>query len=462
MARGSILFFAGILISIAVIQAQDTLFPPQNLRYTFDCFDGTFEWDEPPTCDYTLLGYIYYSDTITEPEFVGLNTFKNFEVCRVIDTVHSGVSAIYQVKENIEQSVVVWKDTTVNFCNPPLNPEGTMIFPASRYTVISWDPPMCFSPYDPIVWVDDTIFVGEGDFSGTAFGITGNQEYSCAHLFPQESLTNYDSCRITEISFVPADVSANYEVCAWSGESYNTVLLHSQPVEEPAIGQWNTVILNDTVYFDITQDLWIGYHITSSVGLPAGLDSGPVVEGGDMIKESTFWYSFTTYNPSYDKNLSIKARIENDAERSVAFNLYGKEEPWDNEFEKINDDLIWDTDYYDGDKYLEYIYVTAVYPDCEVNSDTVATDYISGLYAQSFIEAQCTVYPQPATDEISVISELLITSLTILSIHGQFIMEINDIDKYEANIQLTNIPSGVYFLRLNSMEEVIYKKIIIQ
>jgi hypothetical protein len=76
-------------------------------------------------------------------------------------------------------------------------------------------------------------------------------------------------------------------------------------------------------------------------------------------------------------------------------------------------------------------------------------------------ESKLLLYPNPATDEISVdISEKAYGSnLTIIDIEGQQLIT-RQITEPKTQIDISNLPSGVYFLRLINNRTVTVGKII--
>lgn len=92
-----------------------------------------------------------------------------------------------------------------------------------------------------------------------------------------------------------------------------------------------------------------------------------------------------------------------------------------------------------------------------VTNQTLSSD------TNEFLEKSITVYPNPATHEITLknTSNITLTSATIVGIDGSSIDNINlrEIGQ-QATFSLANYASGIYFMRINSENSTVVKKLV--
>ena len=143
-----------------------------------------------------------------------------------------------------------------------------------------------------------------GSSSGNAVIFTVAQRFTPSQLAD----LNVTGAKLTRISFMPNEANATYSVRVWTGGSvsgggvYNPgTLVYSGAVLSGSslrLRSWNDVTLTTPVTIPSNQELWIGYHINTQGGYPAGADVGPRVEGfGDVILWNNVW---TTMTPNYN------------------------------------------------------------------------------------------------------------------------------------------------------------------
>ncbi len=63
-----------------------------------------------------------------------------------------------------------------------------------------------------------------------------------------------------------------------------------------------------------------------------------------------------------------------------------------------------------------------------------------------------SIYPNPAMDEINLLSSANAFSYAICTVEGK-ILESGDVSTNNKRIQLKNIPKGVYYIKMNTEEE---------
>lgn len=145
-----------------------------------------------------------------------------------------------------------------------------------------------------------------------AIGTGAAADFMVAARFTPADLTEYAGTAITRIKFVPyvAVGTATYTLKIWQGTNPPTEV-YSQAVSSVTIEAWNDIELNEAVDIDVSQELWVGYHVVTSSGYPAGCDAGPQVAGkGNMMYWQGVWQELTTIAPSLTYNWNIQAYVE--------------------------------------------------------------------------------------------------------------------------------------------------------
>ncbi|MCB2221705.1 MAG: choice-of-anchor D domain-containing protein [Bacteroidetes bacterium] len=309
---------------------------------------------------------------------------------------------------------------------PPYNLQAQVI---NDNVQLNWSPP------------DTTA----GDFLSWDNGITGNSiglggeggTYAVAARWDSEQLTPWVGYTIDKLAFFLAGDEATYSARIWRGENADS-LAWSENITSTVVDDWTFVYLNNTLYIDNFQDLWVGYEVNQPIGeFPAGADDGPAVAGyGDMVNLNGEWESlYSSY--FLDNNFNVRVYVSN-GNKSFVLNypLIPAQSNYSNVSKPFlaaglpinqnkvgdmmsdvigynvyrNNDLIaslesTDTSYLDEDPGTGiYNYgVSAVYPSGESNVSTVSVQ----LGTQ-----EITVTPNSITDSV-YIGQSYTTSITI-------------------------------------------------
>jgi hypothetical protein len=90
--------------------------------------------------------------------------------------------------------------------------------------------------------------------------------------------------------------------------------------------------------------------------------------------------------------------------------------------------------------------------NCEsrnINSTRLAVTVNLVLNAVDFSDGSFQVYPNPATESITISCKNVIQSIQILNAIGQEVFAVNPIEK-ETKLTISQLPKGMYFLRLSA------------
>ncbi len=161
-----------------------------------------------------------------------------------------------------------------------------------------------------IFWDDGENIIGIGQADETAV------DFDVAIRYNTSDLTQYDGMYLVQVNFFPCEYNCEYSIRVWiggsvsgsEGNSGNRVV--DQLVLNPNINQWNQVKLDNLVYIDSSEELWLGYRCNTQSGYPAGADEGPSIAWkGDLIYWYDVWKSLSEENPDLDHNWNIHGII---------------------------------------------------------------------------------------------------------------------------------------------------------
>jgi hypothetical protein len=150
--------------------------------------------------------------------------------------------------------------------------------------------------------------------------------------------------------------------------------------------------------------------------------------------------------------------VTDNTDQSVeGYNVYHMG-PAGTDFAMLNTALVADTFYvHTGivEQGIHHYYVEAVLVDggCETNSDTISLDWpatgINDLGAGSV-----RIYPNPATEIVNVTSDFTITGIEVMNFLGQTVYTQTGVDQKASKINVSNLQSGVYFVKVTTFQGV--------
>jgi hypothetical protein len=324
---------------------------------------------------------------------------------------------------------------------------------------LSWDMPGS-SPVDEWIHWDD------GMNSGNSIGTGGAEEWDVAARWEPEQLVNYEGASVTEVAFFPMDPITAYRVRVWIGASAANLVV-DQPVT-PVCGQWNIVTLETPVPVDVTNDLWVGYHVVTPEGYPAGVDDGPAIDGyGNMMKLDNEWQTLLQINPSFDFNWNISAHLLTIAAEHqtlapgkgsrelIGFNVYRNANGGDYvllpNFTGVDpaEGLIPGT--------LYCYMVNAVWmsetDECESPFSNEACIIWTSVPDPDANPGSLYLYPNPADDHAYITSSDNLKRITMYDATGRPVMdEITDSRSYE--LSTVSYPAGIYLVHIETSTSV--------
>lgn len=85
-----------------------------------------------------------------------------------------------------------------------------------------------------------------------------------------------------------------------------------------------------------------------------------------------------------------------------------------------------------------------------------------GISKLDELNSNITVYPNPANEIVTISSDEVITELKLFKLSGQLVLEENDLNASQTKLDLSQIPTGVYVVSIDTSEGVAHKKLIVE
>jgi hypothetical protein len=304
-------------------------------------------------------------------------------------------------------------------------------------------------------------YVGYGNDNSVG---TGSQaEFDVAARWMPDQLINYENKFVKRIYFYPSESNATYSVRIWEGDS--AVLAYDQVVTNPIINGWNTVILDTIQSIDINQTLWIGYHIGTNTGYPAGVDAGPAYDGyGNMIYWEGQWQTLIEINADLDYNWLLYAYVGEGNPMYCGSRVYRKIN--DGDYLRIAD--IGMTGYYideDADLtnlncYMTTNVIAKNYDTCESFFSNESCVQPVGLPENKEDEG-LLVYPNPAKEKLFIEIEANMLELQLLDMTGRVVYEAGN-GGNKLSVPVGGFSKGIYLLKVMVEEGIISRKVIVR
>lgn len=226
--------------------------------------------------------------------------------------------------------------------------------------------------------------------------------WDTADLVPLEGMA------ITKVAFFPTEASCTYTAKVWTGETDDDIVVDSL-LETITANEWNEVALENQLLIDISKELWVGYNNDNSLNkYSAGIDAGPAIVGkGDKIRtldngNYEAWWDIS--EAGIDGNWNIKVYVEP--------------------------------------------YVAPV--------DT--TDTTSVIVEQRL---NVELFPNPANNYVRIVSDKEISKVYVINVNGQVMRDETPM-KNELELNVSDLRSGVYFVKVISNDGYKFEKLIVE
>ncbi len=226
-------------------------------------------------------------------------------------SINSGNYLVSATKSNYNYvaeyvNIYAGQTTTLNFTlvESVYPPSQLSAVVAGSNVNLNWQAPSVPTVSEWICW-------GDGS-PHTSLGWNVPYEFTVAQRWSPADLSQYFGGYLSQIKFYPCYSNATYTLKVWTGGTSNNpgTQVYSQVISNPSINAWNTVQLPSTINIPSSGDLWVGYHISTQGGYPAGCDVGPAINGkGNMIWIGGSWYTLYGLSASLNYNWLIQAYV---------------------------------------------------------------------------------------------------------------------------------------------------------
>jgi hypothetical protein len=285
---------------------------------------------------------------------------------------------------------------------------------------------------------------------------------------------------------------------------------------------WNEVTLDAPIALDVNDELWIGYTLIGQVPgtFPAGTDAGPAVAGyGDKITtDGVTWDNLSDFGLSYNWNVQVFVEeltmntpaptptlvehtdystpnatlslgtinqngghaITTSSRDFTGFQLYRSETGDDGTYveyasvpyEEGVTGYCYDDMYPNVEAGHEYWYkVSAIWSSDDDNCESAYApaklmpiyDYVSVLVTSvdNPLASTTSVYPNPATDNVTVTTPEGMSRLTVINYVGQVVYQKSLNGENSVNLSTGNYDAGVYVIRIETASGTTNKRVVI-
>jgi hypothetical protein len=315
--------------------------------------------------------------------------------------------------------------------------------------------------WDPIV--SNTWMHWDDGVNYTSVGTIGMIEFDAAVRWTPDQLQSFNGALLTRVAFFPVESIASFNIRVWTGAGAENLVL-DQPVANPVLDVWNFIDLETPVPVDINQELWVGYHVNSTWGYPAGCDDGPAIDGyGNMIKYGS-WKTLLEMNPDLDYNWNIQAYVTEMPEDTVYYAVYRRDDSGPYFLRSIVDQNYYVDDSVCGMPPFYHSYkVTALHVN---NSDTCESGYsnegseICEGIQEDETDFDLNIYPNPANELLNIESSEILGVVSLYSYNGRLMFR-KEITDRNFILPVKEYPEGVYLLRVETEKEVASRKVIL-
>jgi hypothetical protein len=327
-----------------------------------------------------------------------------------------------------------------------------------EYNYLTWVSPL-------VGCVDDWIHWDSGVNGGNSIGTGSPLEFDVAARWNANQLPIFNGHALYQIAFFPAESQATYSVRVWTGSGPDTMVV-DQIVNSPVIGQWYTMTLVNPVEVDSTKDLWIGYHISTTGGYPAGVDDGPAINGyGNMMYYDSAWSTLLEINPKLDYNWNIKGHINGyNSGTNETFYIYRNK---NQEGFEHYDIATHQLEYRDSNIVLSDYYcyrVTEIWAEegdtCESDPTNTACEVLMLGTNEPEKMNPINIYPNPASTVLNIESPEKIGKVRIYNMLGECELKL-EIGNSEGNVDVSGLGNGIYFVEVFTKDRRYSSKILI-
>ena len=314
-----------------------------------------------------------------------------------------------------------------------------------------------------IFWCDDNFVDGYG-YSETYTDIYAVMRFTPEDLAEAGIITGDE---ITVVSFIPfQEQNFDWVINIWSGGTHPSdpgKLDYLQYVDQTVLNQqWNDITLNSPYFIDISKELWIGYRVMVPYpASPAAFDAGPrIVDKGDIIcTADTVWTTlYDLTGGALNRNWNITALVTpKNLSKPTSYNIYRDA--------TIIASNISETSFVDMDFDPTVPHTWSVTALCENGGESPPANVMNGSCFVGIKENKSTtsfsVVPNPAFSNITITSDNNFNKIEVIDLMGKTIISQHN-NSNKADLNISALPKGVYFVRIITNSDTNVMKLIKQ
>ena len=250
----------------------------------------------------------------------------------------------------------------------------------------------------------------------------------------------------------------------WTGPGPDTLVVN-QLVNSPVIGAWNYIQLDHPMVLDTSKELWIGYHVLTTGGYPAGVDDGPAIDGyGNMMYFEGEWQTLLEISNELDYNWNIAGIFYYEPYyEDILYNIYRQTNQ--NGFEFY--DVAYESHYIDSSIILSDYYcykITQVSikdsDTCESSPSNIDCETLNIGTDESNSKGNIRVYPNPASTVLNIESPEKLNEVRIYNILGECVLKL-EIGNSEGKVDVSGLINGIYFVEILTERNSYKQKVLI-
>ncbi|MBW6516307.1 MAG: VCBS repeat-containing protein [Candidatus Cloacimonetes bacterium] len=483
------------------------LLPPQNL--TADSGAGYVDlfWEAPTANDLrqrALEGYNIYRNGVQ------IGSVSSSELLYTDTNVTNGVLYNYFIRAAYSGGVSVPSNSvSIAPAIPALYPPRDLTYQLEGDEVhLQW-----------YSYLDGEWFSWDNGMNSGGIGTNSPVQFEVAARFEPADLLPFDGKLLQFISFVPRQVQCNYSVRVWiNGSIVGDVYDPGDLIVDQAINttdlvmmEWNVIELIEPVLINVNQELWIGYHIDTETGYPAGRDAGPaVVNKGDLVNLEG-WESLSIMNPNLNYNWNIQGLAINNTNGEI---ITLQPLPYNANQRNNRTEILSSQEAFEPVRFLDYFryltgykvyrngielveitepqetfyidtlpnygvfhyYITALYGEYESLQSNIQTVIFTSVDDEVTNAPKTHLkqnYPNPFNPETQIDFSLAndcFVRIELFNVKGQHIVTLmaEELRAGEYSINWNGkdskereVPAGIYFYRLRTQEEDLIRKMIL-
>jgi|GEM_PF-268262 len=309
----------------------------------------------------------------------------------------------------------------------------------------------------------DVVLNYDGDPANAFGNANSNIQWRTAVVFRADMIKDYVGMDLSSVEvFIGDGAVTTFEVRVWQMGSYNVpgpgALITSQPFTVTP-NDWNTINLDTTVKLN-GQDLWVGYYIEAPANsFVASTDDGTNYNpDGSWIAFGPGWSHLGDGNPDYNLNWNIRAHLTGNAQEAWLSTTptSGTVAPGASEDATLT---------IDANNLTSGAYnATMVVRSNDLVNEWINVPVQIGVFVginENGDKGYVSMYPNPATDGITLSANTTLTEVQIYNALGQMVYS-TTVEAKTAKIDLSSLQNGVYFVKTNSALGTATQKLVVK